>query len=332
MTSPTTTVFVDLTGSTAAYEAMGNERAAGTISQITQWVGRVCEAHDGRIIKYLGDGVLAQFPAGLQAVEAAVFMQQSHSERLATWPEPMRMQLRVGMAAGEVVEVEADTYGNSVNLAARLSDMAGPDAIWANDLVVRQLNPQQGTMLHGPLAGVRFRSLGVVRVRGMAHTPSVFQIEWNKDVASQLLTMPGDLLERVPSYGTDATIALGWLGTSAVFAASDMPVLIGRIPDCNFVVSDQRVSRQHVRLEWVDGAFVMTDLSSFGSWVRFHDDAGTELHLRRSQCILHAIGEVALGAPFQDFSAPVVAFNVLNQGGAARQAQTTRSRFDDLVN
>ncbi|MFV0681596.1 FHA domain-containing protein [Ottowia sp.] len=333
MTAPITIVFIDLTGSTAAYEALGNEQAAGAILKITQWVGRVCEAHGGRTIKYLGDGVLASFDAGMQAVEAVVFMQQNHTERMQDWPEPLRMGLKIGMAAGNVVEMASDTYGDSVNLAARLSDMAGPFVIWADESVVQQLGPRPGgagMAQSEALAGVRFRSLGAVRVRGMVQTPSVFQIEWNKDLATQLLTMPGELLENMPAYGNDASIALAWLGSSAVFAASDMPILIGRIPDCGFVVSDQRVSRQHVRLEWVDGAFVLTDLSSFGCWVRFQDDVGTELHLRRSQCILHATGEVALGAPFSDFSAPVMAFNVLNMSGTAEHASATPSLFDDM--
>lgn len=54
-----TIVFIDLSDSTAAYQAMDSQEVAGVISKITQWIGRVCEAHEGRIIKFLGDGVLA---------------------------------------------------------------------------------------------------------------------------------------------------------------------------------------------------------------------------------------------------------------------------------
>lgn len=92
-------VFIDLTGSTAAFDALGNALVADAISQVTHWIGRVCEAHEGRTVKFLGDGVLAQFARSSQAVEACIFMQQSHSERVLKWPEPLRMRLKIGLAA-----------------------------------------------------------------------------------------------------------------------------------------------------------------------------------------------------------------------------------------
>ncbi len=336
MSSPITMVFIDLTGSTAAYEALGNAQAAGVISQITQWIGRVCEAHEGRIIKFLGDGVLASFPSGVQAVEATVFLQQSHTERVRKWPEPLRMALKVGMASGHVVEVASDTYGDPVNLASRLSDMAGADAIWADESVIQQVAARRiigersadgGTT--GPLDAVRFRSLGMIRVRGMAHAQSVFQIEWNEDLATHLMTVQGALQDNNVTSGNGASIALAWLGSGRVISALDLPVVIGRIPDSGFVVSDQRVSRQHARVEWVDGAFVLTDLSSFGSWVRFMENPATEVHLRRNQCILHSTGEIAMGASFSDFSAPVVAFSVQSAEVNPGAKVMTRPLFDE---
>ena len=105
-------VFIDLAGSTAAYAALGNAQVADVIAKVTQWIGRVCEAHGGRTVKFLGDGVLAQFPHGADAVEAAVFMQLNHSERLEKWPEPLRMGLKIGMARGSVVQMADDVYGD----------------------------------------------------------------------------------------------------------------------------------------------------------------------------------------------------------------------------
>ena len=331
-------VFIDLTGSSAAYEAMGNATAAAVISKITQWIGRVCEAHDGRAVKFLGDGVLAQFPDASDAVEAVVFMQQSHTERLLKWPEPLRMGLKIGMATGPVVEMKADTYGDPVNLAARLSDMAGANAIWADASVMPQVRAGGGARgnsldssdgLPAARAPVRYRSLGTIRVRGLALPHSVFQIEWNENETTDLMTVQGVLHDGAASAAAGASIALAWLGANRVVAASELPLTIGRMPDCGFVVSDQRVSRQHVQIEWINGAFTLTDLSTYGSWVRFAENPQSEIQLRRSQCILHSTGEIALGAPFSDFSAPVVAFDVQNQGHAAAQSPLARSLFDE---
>ncbi|HMN56540.1 MAG TPA: hypothetical protein PKE15_04785, partial [Ottowia sp.] len=57
--------------------------------------------------------------------------------------------------------------------------------------------------------------------------------------------------------------------------------------------------------------------SSYGTTVRFADAAGPEVLLRRTSCLLHSSGEIALGAPFSDFSAPVVSFEVQRRDGAS---------------
>lgn len=337
MNPPVTIVFIDLAGSTAAYAALGNAQVADVISKVTQWIGRVCEAHQGRVIKFLGDGVLAEFPHSTQAVEAAVFLQQSHTERLQKWPSPLRMGLKIGMAHGSVVQRGDDAYGDAVNLAARLSDMAGDHAIWIDESVMAQLRqdhpPGRPEPAHGlrPIMDMaRYRSLGMMQVRGVPEPHSVFQIEWSEEVSTDLMTVGGVVHDVEYDSGfADGSIALAWLGATRVFASRELPIVIGRVPDSGFVVGDQRVSRNHARLEFVNGAFVLTDLSSFGTWVRFTENPQAEVQLRRNQCVLHSTGEIALGAPFSDFSAAVVAFNVGAASAEATALTATRPLFGD---
>lgn len=312
MSTHQTMVFIDLTGSTTVYEALGNAQVAPVITKVTQWIGRVVEAHAGLVIKFLGDGVLALFEQSQHAVEAAVFLQQNHTHRLRTWPEQLRMGLKIGMACGPVVKVDEDIFGDAVNLASRLSDMAGPNAIWAAESVIIDLRHQLPEAQANNMA-VRYRSLGLVRVRGLVQPHAVFQIEWNEDISTDLMTVRGELSSAFESDTQDSphgAIVLAWLGKSQAFSAADLPIIIGRMPDCGFVVDDQRVSRQHARLEWSDGTFSITDTSSFGTWVRFNDTHTTDVPLRRTHCILHTAGEIALGAPFSDFSAPTVGFQI----------------------
>lgn len=80
------------------------------------------------------------------------------------------------------------------------------------------------------------------------------------------------------------------------------------------MVNDQRVSRLHAKIEWRDNHFVLSDLSSYGTWVKFAG-SDTELALRRGECVLHGNGDIALGAPFSDFTVPTVSFNL--SGGSA---------------
>jgi adenylate cyclase len=299
----TTVVFADLIGSTGVFEATGNARATRAVTKLTQWICDVFTAHNGKVVKTLGDGVLALFPVAQNAIDAAVELQRNHQNHIASTIEAMRMPIRVGMASGPVEIVANDCYGDSVNVAARLSDLCGAHQIWASDTVTA------GASATG---GVRFRSLGLITVRGRSEACSVSQIEWRSDDATDFLTMPGVPDPATVIAGRDALgaeVQLSCLDVVKSFKSFDLPIHIGRVPSVGFFVNDPRVSREHARLEWRNGSVMLVDVSSYGSWVRF--GAGrADLLLRRNECILYGKGEIALGAPFSDISVPTVSFAV----------------------
>jgi adenylate cyclase len=302
MSAHTTVVFADLTGSTGVFEVLGNALATRAITSLTQWIGEVCEAYGGRVVKTLGDGVLAVFPQAPGAVDAVVEMQRVHHRRIEEQPEKLKMRLQVGLAAGEVIEVDGDCYGDAVNVASRLSDLSGAEQIWATDTVISQIDV--------PTYGVQFRSLGSINLRGKAESRVVYRIDWQEEEPTWSVTEPGELemLART-AEPEGATIEFSWLDQRQSFHWLDMPVHLGREDVAQFVVPDQRVSRLHVRIDWRHGSLVVTDLSSYGTWVRFNGSP-KELALRRDETVLHADGEIALGAPFDDFTAPVISFKL----------------------
>lgn len=303
--STKTVVFADLTGSTAVFDALGNEKATIAVTKLTQWIGQVCVSHGGRVVKTLGDGVLALFPDGNSAAQACVAMQRSHSERILKWPPAVRMRIQIGMACGEVVEVDGDTYGDAVNVASRLSDLSGADQIWVNEPVVRQF-PHY--------VDFRYRSLGPIPIRGKAEPQTIYKIEWQSEVASTFMTVQASLVPSLPAVeAASGRIDLSWLDVNSTFSSSQTPVHLGRI-DTDFVVQDPRVSRIHAKIDWQNNTFVLSDMSSYGTWVRF-EGSDTEVALRRQECILHGNGAIALGAPFSDFTVPTVAFSVTGAAG-----------------
>ena len=321
-----TIVFVDLTGSSAAYESFDNAVVAGMVSKITRWVARVGKAHGGQTVKLLGDGVLLQFPASILAVSAAVYLQQHYAEPLGQRPEAMRLGLKVGPASAPIVELNSDSYGDPVNLAARLCDMAGPHDIWADESVFdAELQGQASPSLPAPLPEgvrvlpwleVRRRPLGLMRVQGLTQPRSVFQVLWNTNVSPDQLTRPGTLADfhAAADQAGLPQLQLRWIDHERVLEAGGAKVRIGRTDDNDLVVGDQRVSREHAQIEWVAGDFVLTDLSRHGTVVRFADAAGSEVQLRRTSCLLHSSGEISLGAPFSDFTAPVLSFELMQPG------------------
>ena len=95
-----TVVFTDLHGSTAAYEALGNVRATERVTQITTWIAGQFIQHEGRIVKTLGDGVLALFPNGSSAVKAVVELQRAHNKAALKSGLDVAMPIRIGIARG----------------------------------------------------------------------------------------------------------------------------------------------------------------------------------------------------------------------------------------
>lgn len=300
-----TVVFTDLHGSTAVFEALGNALATETVTNITTWIAKQCEANGGRVVKTLGDGVLALFPDGASAVKAVVELQRIHFKRMARIPEDVAMPIRIGLASGELEMVAGDCYGDAVNVASRLCDLCGPNQIWADAPSLLRVSEAQG---------VTFRILGPINIRGRVEPCTVYQIEWREEEVSDFLTMQGNIDPELMSGETDAlgrTVELRWLDQSSSFKSFELPVHIGRVRNVEFMVNDPRVSRTHARLEWRNGSVVLVDVSSYGSWIRFAGSNGGDVLLRREECVLHGEGELALGASFADPSVPTVHFKVI---------------------
>lgn len=299
-----TVVFTDLHGSTAVFEALGNVRATELVTQLTNGIAVHVESQGGRVVKKLGDGVLALFPDGRSAVRAVVELQRLHNKPSARNGASVSMPIRIGIASGEVEIVDSDCYGDAVNVAARLCDLSGPNQIWANASSLDSVEEARG---------VTFRVLGPINIRGRVEPCTVYQIEWKEDAPSEFLTMQGELDAVYAAGDVDALgreIELTWLGETRRFKSFELPIDIGRVRTVEYMVNDPRVSRTHARLEWRNGSVMLVDVSSYGTWVRFSGASGADVLLRREECVLHGQGELALGGSFSDISVPTVGFQI----------------------
>lgn len=305
MSDKQTVVFTDLHGSTAVFESLGNVRATELVTGFNRAISSEVEKHTGHVIKTLGDGLLAIFDSAQNAVDACVFIQRQHHLGLEELPPAHRMPVRIGLSTGDVEWVQGDCYGDAVNVASRLCDLCGPGQIWTTDSTV-SLAKEAG--------GASFRPLGPIPVRGRTEPCSVFQIEWQQDASlTDVMTVLGNLDPDLWKGANDALgkeIRLQCASELATFHSFDLPVSIGRVRSNNFVIADPRVSRTHAQLSWKNGTVVLDDLSSYGTWIRFDGISAADTLLRRSSCVLHGNGLLALGASFSDADAPIVRFSV----------------------
>src|SRR3954452_20859043 len=95
--------------------------------------------HFGRIVKYTGDGFLAEFPSVVEAVLGAVEMQCGMYHRNEAVAEAQRVRFRIGINLGDIIAEAEDIYGDGVNIAARLETLAEPNGICISQVVHEQI-------------------------------------------------------------------------------------------------------------------------------------------------------------------------------------------------
>src|SRR5918998_571481 len=96
----------------------------------TELVEPLVAEYQGRIVKLMGDGLLAEFASVVDAVRCAVLIQRGIAEREAAAPEDQRIRFRIGINLGDVIrEADGGLYGDGVNVAARLEQLAEPGGV-----------------------------------------------------------------------------------------------------------------------------------------------------------------------------------------------------------
>ncbi|MEN8809156.1 MAG: adenylate/guanylate cyclase domain-containing protein, partial [Desulfobacterales bacterium] len=134
-----TTVF---SADVAGYSRLMGEDEAATVRTLEQYKGIMSELvrqHRGRVVDSPGDNLLAEFISVVAAVQCAVATQKELQARNAELPEQRRMQFRIGVNLGDVIEEESRIYGDGVNIAARLESLADPGGICISKTVFDQI-------------------------------------------------------------------------------------------------------------------------------------------------------------------------------------------------
>ena len=167
----------------AGYSALMGLNEARTVSDLKAHQAVVLPMlgeFRGRLIDTAGDGILAEFPSVVNALECAVAIQNTMVERNAPIEETRRMQFRMGVNIGDVIYDEERIYGDGINIAARLEGIAEPGGVY----VSRQVHDQ----VEGKLA-ISFRKLGPQTLKNIAKPVEVFAVD---GIGSSLSTASGD--------------------------------------------------------------------------------------------------------------------------------------------
>jgi TolB-like protein/Flp pilus assembly protein TadD len=170
-----------LAADVAGYSRLMGRDEEGTLERLKahrrELIDPKIKAHGGRIVKTTGDGLLVEFASPVEAVRCAVELQQSMIGREADLPEGQRFRFRVGINLGDViVEGDGDLYGDGVNIAARLEQLAEPGGV----LISGSVHDHVRNRL--PLV---FQDLGEQRVKNIAEPVRVYQVGVDRQPADR---------------------------------------------------------------------------------------------------------------------------------------------------
>jgi TolB-like protein/class 3 adenylate cyclase/Tfp pilus assembly protein PilF len=172
--------------------------------------------HHGRIVKRTGDGSIVEFRSVVDAVRCAIEIQNGLIERNAGLPPEKRIEFRVGIHLGDVVEeADGDLMGDGVNIAARLEGIAKPGAICLSEDAYRQVRSR---------LDIKVSDLGATQLKNIAEPIRVYALEVGAATAtpSAMATVKHERSIPVPRTGSWTS---RWPALAAALAA--LLVLVG---------------------------------------------------------------------------------------------------------
>ena len=270
-------MFADVSGSTSLYEKLGDQRALAAIETVLSELRKSTVLQDGRVVKTIGDEVMAVFPSVDAAMQAACDMQS----RVAAIPQSdnTRLAIRVGFHFGPAIEDKGDYFGDAVNTAARMAGLAKSGQIITSGQTVDVLSP---------LLKASTREIDAFHVKGKQDEIRIFEVIWHD--SADLTAMAERDLSAAPAVSS-LTLTCGAL--SLTLGVEQKSVSLGRDAGNDMMVPDKMASRVHCKIECRRGNFFLVDQSTNGTFVTVGSDA--EVLLKREQIMLRGSGVICLG-------------------------------------
>jgi class 3 adenylate cyclase len=184
-----TILFTDLVGSTELLARAGDEEAQRIFRAHHTLLAETAAAHGGEEVKWLGDGLMVAFASALDALRAAIAMQQASRRPVSG----ERLSIRVGLNAGEALRDAADYFGTSVVVARRLCDRAEGGQILCTETVAGLLAGR---------SGFTFTELGKIYLKGVPDPVAACEVHSEAPDAP-----PTALATQVPMVGRDAELS-----------------------------------------------------------------------------------------------------------------------------
>jgi adenylate cyclase len=164
-----------LAGDMVGYSRLMEIDEAGTLARLkahrVELIDPAIARNGGRIIKTTGDGMLVEFPSLVDAASCAIEIQQRMSRRNADVPPDRQILFRFGINIGDVIIEDDDVFGDGVNIAARVQELAEPGGI----CVTRAVYEQLGSKLE-----IAFETIGEPKLKNIERPIPIYRVHWGQ--------------------------------------------------------------------------------------------------------------------------------------------------------
>jgi adenylate cyclase len=170
-----------LSADVKGYSRLMGDNEAETVKTLTSYrkiMGELIQQHRGRVIDSPGDNILAEFGSVVDAVQCSVAAQNEFKARNAELPENRRMEFRIGVNLGDVIEEEGRIYGDGVNIAARLEGLAEGGGICISGTVFDQVKNK---------ASVGYQYLGKQAVKNIPDPVRAYKVLMEPESAGKVI-------------------------------------------------------------------------------------------------------------------------------------------------
>ena len=271
-------LFADVSKSMLLHEKLGDEKARVLIDGLLLIATAAITEHHGRIVKTIGDEVLAILPTADAAARAArdLLAEVDKCKEHAG----LKPGMHVGFHAGNFIEKSGDVFGDAVNVAKRLTDYAQAGQILTTSASAGGISP---------IVRRAMRRLGPLDIRGRKEEIEVEEIAWRESddgdttITEAMLQAPDTSMRMILTLGRDL-----W-----TVGPRTRHLSVGRDPEADIAIGNTEASRNHGVVEFRNGGFFYTDMSLNGSYVSFGTTG--ETLVRRAEVVLSGRGVICFG-------------------------------------
>lgn len=183
-------LFTDIKGSTAYFERHGDAAGLMMVYECNEMLRKVVEQYEGRVVKTIGDSIMALFYIPKQSAHASIAMQRAMIDFNLPKSEVDRVAIRIGLNFGPGIVRTADVFGDVVNVASRVESAALPGQILISESLYQQIEP---------LGLFKLSCVGRFSIKGKEGEQNLYELEW-QDPAKRQVTRPGDLTGEVKAF------------------------------------------------------------------------------------------------------------------------------------